>query len=62
MVVSKYPKVIEQRRQQIYTNIPDPGEADEESVVDDYGSALNEEDESDFGDTGGITDLPESET
>ena len=62
MVSSEHPEVIEGRQRLIATDVLDFEEADEDVSIDTYGAALDEEDESGSGGTGGRTGVTQSGT
>ena len=60
MVASKHPEVIEGRRRLIVMDVLDSEESAEDGSIDNYGAALDEEDDSGLGEMGVITGITQS--
>ena len=61
MFTSEHAEVIEGRRRLIYTYVIDSKEAAKDGMADDYGTDLDEEDESGSGKVGENTDMVTAE-
>ena len=60
MVASKHPEVIQGRRRLIVMDVLDSEESAEDGSIDNYGAALDEEDDSGLGEMGVITGITQS--